>query len=244
METKKAPKKNEDAQEGDIISDTTPHAIYSIKSWTQISYLLEYELEDAHPDSENHFRDIAESELHKITVRPRLVAYTDMIKWALDKVDIATRSIQNEQGAIVGSFRPEHIQVMYKLSPNHKHTFNAEFLAEFQRKECIEADQTYTDMIRGWERFEAKFRADAHGIYATASLNEYMVYISITLCRLFGRKDPCHFHADWVPFLEEASEGNGFNWHKILSDNLTQEILNYKVAKSKDNQQLFMCMHT
>ena len=122
---------------------------------------------------------------------------------------------------------------MYKLLPNYKHTFNAEFLAEFQRKECVEAGQTYPDIIRGWARSEAKFRADTHGIYASASLNEYMVYVSMMLCRLFGRKDPCHFHADWVPLLEEVSEGNGFNWHKILSDNLTQEILNYKAAKSK-----------
>jgi hypothetical protein len=63
-----------------------------------------------------------------------------MISWALDKVDIPTRSILNDQGDIVGSFRPEHIQVMYKLSPNPKHTFNAEFFVEFQRKESIDAD--------------------------------------------------------------------------------------------------------
>ena len=131
MAPKKAPKKNEDTQEGDIISDTTPHAIHSIKSWTRIFELLEDELKYAYPDSENHLRDIAKSKLHKVVARPRLVAYTDMINWALNKVYIPTRSIQNEQGAIVGSFRPEHIQVMYKLSPNHKHTFNAEFLAEF-----------------------------------------------------------------------------------------------------------------
>jgi hypothetical protein len=161
------------------------------------------------------------------------VAYTEMVGWVLDKVDILRRSIQNEQGAIVGSFRPKHIQVMYKLSPNYKHTFNDEFLAEFQRKECIEVGHTYPDMIKGWTRSEVKFRADSHGIYAIASLNEYMVYVAMMLCKLFGRKDPCHFHADWVPFLEEVSEGNNFNWHKILSDNLTQEILNYKAAKSK-----------
>jgi hypothetical protein len=155
--------------------------------------LLEYEFENAHPDSKNHFRDIAESEFHKIVARPRLVAYTDMISWDLDKVDIPTRSILNEQGAIVGSFKPEHIQVMYKLLPNHKHTFNAEFLAKFQRKECIEADQTYLDMIRGWARSEAKFRADSHGIYATTSLNEYMVYIAIMLCRLFREKRSLSF---------------------------------------------------
>jgi hypothetical protein len=55
MALKKAPKKNEDAQEGDIISDTTPHTIDSIKSWTQISKLLEYEFENAHPDSKKSF---------------------------------------------------------------------------------------------------------------------------------------------------------------------------------------------
>ena len=109
MALKKALKKSEDTQEGDIISDTTPHAIDSIKSWTQISEFLEYELKNAHPDSENHCRDIAESELHKIVARPWLVAYNDMISWALGRVDIPMRSILNDQGVIVGSFRPEHI---------------------------------------------------------------------------------------------------------------------------------------
>jgi hypothetical protein len=93
MAPKKSPKKNKDTQEGDIISDTTPHAINSIKSWTRISELLEYELKNADPDSENHLRDIVESELHKVVARPRLVADTDMVGWALDKVDIPTRSI-------------------------------------------------------------------------------------------------------------------------------------------------------
>jgi hypothetical protein len=88
-------------------------------------------------------------------------------------------------------------------------------------------------MIRGWARSEAKFRADAHGIYASASLNEYMVYAAMMLCRLFERKDPCHFHADWTPFLEEVSEGRSFNWHKILSDNLTKEVVKYKEARLK-----------
>jgi hypothetical protein len=205
MAPKKASKKSEDTQEGDIISDTMPHTIDSIKSWTQISKLLEYEFKNSHTDSENHFRNIAESELHKIVVHPRLMAYNDMISWALEKVDILTRSILNDQGVIVGSFRPEHIQVMYKLSPNPKYIYNAKFLAKFQRKECTEADRTYPDLIRGWWRCPSKFRVDNHGVYSTTSLNEYMVYVAIMLCRLFRRKDPCHFPAGWVPFLEEAS---------------------------------------
>jgi len=156
-----------------------------------------------------------------------------MISWALEKVDIPTMSILNDQGVIVDSFRLEHIQVMYKHLSNPKHTFNAEFLAEFQRKECTEVDRTYPDIIRDWWRCPSKFRDDAHGVYATTSLNEYMVYVAIMLCRLFGRKDPFHFHADWVPFLEEALEGYAFNSSKIFSDNLTQEISNYRVEKLK-----------
>jgi len=120
MAPKKVLKKSEDTQEGYIISNTTPHAIDSIKSWTQISELLEYEFQNSHIDSENQFWDIVESELHKIMVHPRLMAYNDMISWALEKVDILKRSILNDQGVIAGSFRPEHVQVMYKLSPNPK----------------------------------------------------------------------------------------------------------------------------
>ena len=159
MAPKKEPKKSEDTQEGDIISDTRLHAIDLIVSCTQISELLEYEFKNSHTDSENHFQDIVESDLHKITVHPRLMAYNDMISWALEKVDILTRSILNDQGVIVGSFRPEHIQVMYKLSPNPKYIYNVEFLVEFQRKECTEADRTYPDLIRDWWRYPSKFRA-------------------------------------------------------------------------------------
>jgi hypothetical protein len=137
--------------------------------------------------------------------------YNDMINWALEKVDILTRSILNDEAVVVSSFKPDHIQVMYKLSPNPKYIYNAKFTAEFQRKEFTEADQTYPDFIKGWWRCPSKFRADAHGIYATTSLNEYMFYVAIMLCGLFGKKNPCHFPAEWVPLLEEASEGYTFN---------------------------------
>jgi hypothetical protein len=145
--------------------------------------------------------------LHKAAARPKLVSYTDMVIWALDKVDVPTRSILDEQGEVIGSFRPEHIQVMYKLSPNHKHTLNSEFLAAFQQKECYEGGQSYPDMIKEWARDKNKFRADAQGIYATASLNDYMRYLVMMLCRLYGKRDSNHFSAEWTPLLEEVSEG-------------------------------------
>jgi len=136
MAPKMGPKKSEDtteisSPEGDVISDTTPHAIDSIKSWRQIYENLDCDMKNSPSDSENHLRDIAKSEFHKIATRPQLMAYNDMISWALDKVDIPTRIILNDQGAIIDSFRPEHIQVMCKLSSNPKFIYNAKFIAEF-----------------------------------------------------------------------------------------------------------------
>jgi hypothetical protein len=225
MAPRKVPKKSEEAGEGsnpdgDVISDTTPHVVDSVKSWRQIFETLDYEIRNCPEDfgderTENKLRDIAESELHKIATRPRLMPYNDMVCWALEKTDVQTRSILNSQGVVVGSFRPEHIQVMYKLPPTSKYIYNVEFIAEFQRKECTEFDQTYPNIIKDWWGIPARFRADTHGSYATTSLNEYMVYIALMLCRLFGRKIPTHFPADWVPLLHEVAEGFSFNWGKF-----------------------------
>jgi hypothetical protein len=206
---------------------------------------MDYEIKNFPHDSDNKLRDIAESELHKVATRPRLMSYNDMISWALERMDVQTRSILDSQGVIVGSFRPEHIQVMYKLSPNSKYIYNKEFVSEFQKKECTEADQTYPDIIKDWWRDPAKFRADTHGIYATASLNEYMVYVAMMLCRLFRKKSPAHFPAEWVPLLHEAVEGYNFNWNKILSDSLAKEVMEYQTMRSKGQTSslLHVCIH-
>jgi len=219
--------------EGDVVDDTTPHAIDSIKSWRQIFENLDYEIKNFPHDSKNNPRDIAESELHKIAGRPRLMPYNDMIYWALERLDVKTRSILDSRWVVIGSFKLKHIQVMYMLSPNPKYIYNAEFIAEFQRKECVEADQTYPDIIRDWWGVSAKFRADTHRKYPMASLNEYMVYVAMMLCRLFGNKIPTHFPTTSVPLIHEAVEGFSFNWDKILSDNLSKEVTEYQNAKSK-----------
>jgi hypothetical protein len=78
-----------------------------------------------------------------------------------------------------------------------------------------------------------RFRDDTHGSYATAPLNEYMVYIALMLCRIFGKKKPTHFPTEWVPLIHEVAEGYSFNWGKILSDNITKEIAEYQMEKSK-----------
>jgi hypothetical protein len=234
MAPKKNSKKGEEQPESDIISDTTvAGVIHNIKSWATIADKLEGELSYSDEDGENYLQNIASTSLHKAVACPRLVSYTDMVIWALDKVDIPTRSILNERGEVVSSFRPKHIQVMYKLPPNHKHTLNSEFLAAFQQKECKEGGQSYPDMIKEWVRDKNKFRADTYGIYDTASLNDYMRYLVMMLCRLYGKRDSNHFNSEWTPLLEEVSEGNSFNWHKILSDNINTEVTRYRTAREK-----------
>jgi hypothetical protein len=102
-------------QNTDVLSDTSPRTIDTVKTWMQVFDILQYELIN-YPDDlgdevtetqDTKYKYVAQSELHKISVRPRLVLYNDMIGWALQNVDISTRSICNSQKVAVGSFRPE-----------------------------------------------------------------------------------------------------------------------------------------
>jgi hypothetical protein len=140
----------------DVLSDTSPRAIDTVKSWTQVFDILQHELinyleDSGNKVSETHatkLRDIAQSELHKIVARPRLMLYNDMIGWALENVDISTRSIYNSQKVDVGSFQPEHIQVMYKLSPIFKYSYDVAFILEFEKQECTQYEKIYPDLIK------------------------------------------------------------------------------------------------
>jgi hypothetical protein len=65
-----------------------------------------------------------------------LLPYYDMIIWALDHVDIPTKTVISEQKVTIGTFRLEPLQAMYQLSPTPKFTHNVEFLEGFKKKEC------------------------------------------------------------------------------------------------------------
>jgi hypothetical protein len=86
--------------------------------------------------------------MHKVATRPSLLPYNNMIEWAMDHVDIPTRTIFNSQKAVVGSFRPEHIQVMYKLSSTPNFIYNASFLVNFNKKECDQYGKSLFDLIK------------------------------------------------------------------------------------------------
>lgn len=140
----------------DILLDTMPRAINTVKTWTQVFEILEREIincpEDFAEEEDDTYvakiRHIAQSELHKVAAQPRLMPYNDMIRWALEHVDVQTRSIVNHQKVALGSFRLEHLQVMYKLSPNPRYTYNAAFILEFEQKECVQYARNCHDIIK------------------------------------------------------------------------------------------------
>ena len=87
-------------------------------------------------DMTTKYKIVVQVDMNKVEARPRLLPYYDMIRWVLDHVDIPTRTIIGEQEVTVGTFRPESLQVMYKLPPTSDFSYNAEFLDGFKNKEC------------------------------------------------------------------------------------------------------------
>jgi hypothetical protein len=81
-----------------------------MKTWTQVFDILQYELINCPEDSGDEVTEtqatklkyIAQSELHKIATWPRLMPYNDMIGWALENVDVSTRTIHNSQKLLLG----------------------------------------------------------------------------------------------------------------------------------------------
>jgi hypothetical protein len=149
-----------------------------MKTWMQVYDIIQYKLINCPDDSGDEvtetqatrYKYVAQSEMHKIATWPRLVPYNDMIGWVLEKVDILTRSICNSQKIAVGSFRPEHFQVMYKLSSVPNYIYNVAFLMDFDKNECAQYEKNLPDLIKDWCSRLEKFRVDTHGIYCFTSL--------------------------------------------------------------------------
>jgi hypothetical protein len=178
-------------------------------------------------DLATKYKIVIQEEMHKIVARPRLLPYYNMIRWVLDHVDIPTRTIISEQKVMIGTFRPEHLQAMYQLSPTPKFAYNAEFLEGFKEKECEQYGINLSNLIRDWILHPAKFRADSNGIYSVSSLEPPFRYIAMMACRLYGREDTTNFFLPWVPLIHTVSKGISFDWAKLLSDSLTSRIIEY-----------------
>jgi hypothetical protein len=160
MAPRKAAKANVEVigQGSDNVSDTSPRSVDSVPNWSFVSDILQSELVDYSDDSDDNEKDdlntkykiVVQFRMHRVAARPRFLPYYDMIRWALDHVDIPTRTIMNGQRVTVGTFRPEHIQTMYKIPMMSEYTYGTEFLEEFKDKECKQYDKTMPSLIKDW----------------------------------------------------------------------------------------------
>jgi hypothetical protein len=146
-------------------------------------------------------------------------------------VDIPTRTIINEKKVTIGTFRPEHLQAMYQLSPTPNFSHNVEFLEGFKWKECEKYGRNLSDLIKDWLSHPAKFRADCNEVYSISSLEPQFKYIAMMTCRLYGKEDTTHFFLPWVPLIHTFVEGCSFDWAKLLSDSLTSRITEYRMQR-------------
>ena len=145
----------------DNVSDTSPRTSGSVSTWSSISNILQSglvncsdsdddNLDIMKDDMNTKYKTIVQSGMHLVATRPRLLPYYDMIRWALDHIDLSSRTILNDRHAMIGTFRPKHIQSMYKLPANPEYTYGKEFLADFKKKECEEFDKTMPGLIKYW----------------------------------------------------------------------------------------------
>jgi hypothetical protein len=88
MAPRKTPKTTGESsgQGSDIISDTSPKSISIVKTWTEVSDVLQSELINCSDDSIGNekedisikYKAVTQSEIHKIAARPCLPPYCDI----------------------------------------------------------------------------------------------------------------------------------------------------------------------
>ena len=113
---------------------------------------------------------------------------------------------------------------MYKFSSLSNFVYNANFLEDFNKKECNQYGKSLPNLIKDWYSFLKKFRADSHGIYLVVALEPHIMYIAMIMCRLYRKENTTHFFIPWVPIMQSIAEGYSFDWAKILSDSLASQI--------------------
>ena len=172
--------------------------------------------------SEATLRDLACSFLHRIAARPRILPYTDMVRWVLDSTDISDRQFRTPSEELIGSFTIEDLRLMYKL-PEPQATFNRQFMEEFAKEHSNLAECT-----KEWTKRSELLKKNRQGMYITGSLTSPYCVTAAMLCRLFGKPDINMILPEWLPLLNAAVNSTIADWAKILYDNLTTAIFHYR----------------
>lgn len=88
---------------------------------------------DAHGSSEASLTELSCSFLHRIAARPKILPYTNMVKWVLDNADITDRQFNSQSQELIGSFTPQDLRLMYHLLEPQA-SYSKQFVEKFAKE--------------------------------------------------------------------------------------------------------------
>lgn len=103
-----------------------------IATWEGMYSLLEEEnprvmkftvVASSQTSSEASLEELACSFLHRIAARPKILPYTNMVKWILDSAEMKNRQFKIHGQGLIGSFAAQDLKLMYHLLEPHA-TYN------------------------------------------------------------------------------------------------------------------------
>lgn len=198
-----------------LFTDTTCTIEAGISTWEGLYNLLEEEnprvmevtvTADAHRSSEASLAELACSFLHRVTARPKILPYTDMVKWVLENADITDRKFKSRSQELIMSFNPQDLRLMYHL-PESQARYNKQFVEKFAKE-----NEDLVECTKNWSAKEEPLKKDKHGLYSTGSLSSPYCFVAAMLCKLFGRPDINKFSSEWLPLLDAATNATIMDW--------------------------------
>lgn len=198
-----------------LISDTTCSGLIRT-TWQGTYNLIEAEepqlttvqaIADSTRKSEGTLKDLADSFLHRIAAREQILPYTDVVRWAIEEIQILDRTFSTKDERIFGSFKADDLRQMYHL-PEPEKIYNKAFLEKFADENEVESEP-----IWDWRQNPAKHKHESSGKYSIDSLASPYCYAGIMMCRLWGLHDSANFTIEMVPpngsYMQRSNNGLG-----------------------------------
>lgn len=186
----------------------------------------------SHSSSQASLEELACSFLHRIAARPKIIPYTDMVKWILDSAEIKNRKFKVHGQGLIGSFVAQDLKLINHL-PEPQATYNTQFIVKF-----VKENQNLSETTKYWSRKDEPLKKDKHGMYSTGSLTSPYFFAAAMLCRIFGIPDIKKISSKWLPLLDVATNATIVDWAEILSDNLITTIFSYR-SKRATSQRIY-----
>jgi len=198
-----------------LFTDTTCNRDVRTSTWETMYQLLEGEqlriLEtivtvDGRISSDATLTELACSFLHRISTRPKILPYTDMVKWIIDDVYISDKELKTTSQEFIGSFTPDKLRLMYHL-PEPQAIYNRQSVEKFTKE-----NEDQVECMKNWSNNEERLKKDKNGMYTTDSLSAPFYFSTAMLCRLFGKPDNTKFLLEWLPLIDAAVNTTIMNW--------------------------------